>query len=338
MRVLFALAFLGACAWSFAATAGEQMARSLSGQLSITSEQGWPGKRYVEGGVVFAEEFDVNRDGRIDLWRFYRRDLLSSEEQDLNFDGRVDLVTTWNASDPRWQLLTGVRRDTRFRGHNDLEVENLGNNNRRWRIAEDRNGDGMADHILIAEGPYQFFEDLALNLELHPNLIDRVPMEYWVEYEADDGYCGFITDYRRYHRGRQTQYGEWSGRSVAWKRYDRRTPPAPAAPAATAGTPAFEPAPAAPGQALTAAPAPAPQPQFQGDTYIAPPETAPPAPSDPGAGFDQSTGYYYDDSLVQQPAATPPMSDRTRYQGLPPGESGARSLPARMRPPGVGRR
>ena len=46
-------------------------------------------------------------------------------------------------------------------------------------------------------------------------------------------------------------------------------------------------------------------------------------------------GGYQEPDFVPPPAAP---SDRTRYEGLPPGDSAARSVPARMRPPGTGRR
>lgn len=312
------------------AVAGEQVARSLAGQFAIVSEQGWPGRRYVEGGVVFAEEFDSNRDNRIDMWRFYRRGILSSEEQDLNHDGRVDIVTTWNTNDPRVQRITGMSRDSRHRGFNDLEMEHLGGN--RWRIMEDINGDGIADRILEADGPYQLFEDLALDLSAHPDIIGQIPMQHWIEYQADEGYCGYITDYRRYSRGRQTHYGDWNGRRLTWVRYDPRNPPPPPAerrPALQTQplTPTSTPPSTVPGGDPIGSP-------YAGDTiadqstYVAP---------DPFASPDPATGYYYDSTAVT-PAPTSPASDRTRYEGLPPGESAARSLPARMRPPGVGRR
>ena len=58
----------------------------------------------------------------------------------------------------------------------------------------------------------------------------------------------------------------------------------------------------------------------------------------PAPGADAGTGYYYDSSTLVDTAPPPALSDRTRYEGMPPGDSAARSLPARMRPPGVGPR
>ena len=43
----------------------------------------------------------------------------------------------------------------------------------------------------------------------------------------------------------------------------------------------------------------------------------------------------YEDPGLAAPSST--ATDRTRYEGLPPGDSAARSVPARMRPPGTGR-
>ena len=326
------------CSFIAIATAGEQLARSLAGQFSVTSEQGWPGRRYVEGGVTFAEEFDSNGDNRLDIWRFYRRGVLSSEEQDLNFDGRVDLITLWNPRDPMVKRLTSLARDTGHRGFFDLEME--AESDTRWIIREDRNLNGVADHILTAVGPYKFFEDLALNLGNHPNVIERVPLEYWVEYRADPAYSGFVTDYRRYSRGLQTHYGEWDGRRLRWLRFDSRRPqPAAPAPLVAQTAPVGQGSAAQPQPASTAGFAPAPGLDVTGapvyvDGGMA--VAAPGAPLAPAAP-DASTGYYYDSTYVDA-SPTPPLRDRTRYDGLPPGDSAARSLPARMRPPGEGPR
>lgn len=318
-----------------AAWAAEQGARSMSGQFSITSAEGWPGKRYIDGGVVFAEEFDVNNDGQVDLWRFYRRGLLSSEEQDLNYDGRVDLVTRWDPRDARVQRMIGLARDSRHRGSNDLEMDFEG---RRWTISVDRNGDGIADRILIAEGPRDLFEQLGLNLELHPDIIDQIPVEYWIEYHSDDAGLGYITDYRRYARGRQNQWGEWNGRKVVWyKMNDRRQPPQVAAapqPAAPAATTTAQ-APEWPDDQQTTYVAPQDPAISSSDTYSDPYGTV--TGTDPYAGQAGGGVFYYGDETFIDTTPPPAFSDRTRYEGLPPGESVARSLPARMRPPGVGR-
>ncbi len=118
------------------AEAGESGSRALSGWFNVTAENGWRGRRYMGGASIFAEEFATAPSGRIDVWRFYRNNILTSEERDLNQDGKVDLQTRW---DPRTGLLSSVLRDTARRGVNDLEIERVGNN--RWEIRQDRNLD-----------------------------------------------------------------------------------------------------------------------------------------------------------------------------------------------------
>ncbi|MDR1611174.1 MAG: hypothetical protein LBT97_00150, partial [Planctomycetota bacterium] len=144
--------------WGDPSLGGQFGARSMAGWFSVTSEQGWPGRRYVDGNTVFAEEFDSSGDGKIDLWRFYRRGVLSSEERDLNGDGKIDYVTRWDSSA---RTLLSMARDTMFRGMNNLEIDVVEGGN--WQIREDRNGDGVADRILLASGPYDFFSSLALD-------------------------------------------------------------------------------------------------------------------------------------------------------------------------------
>lgn len=282
------------------AAAGQFGARSMAGWFSVTSEDGWRGRRYVDGNTVFAEEFDSAGGGKIDVWRFYRRGVLSSEERDLNGDGRIDFVTRWDSHN---QTLNSMARDTAFRGMNNLEMDVVEGGN--WQIREDRNGDGVADRILLASGPYDFFSALALDLSIRGDVIGAVPMEYWLEYGADDGFTGSITDHRRYQRGAQTHYGVWEETQIVWYRGDGPAPPQ-----------------------VAALPAPGPAQQYRYNDA-----------GDPWDSTGQAGGYVaptYGDPFVD----TSPISttrDRTRYDGLPPGESAARSLPARMRPPGVGR-
>lgn len=194
--------------------AGEMGSRAMSGWFNVTSENGWRGRRYMDGSQIIAEEFSTGRSGRIDVWRFYRRGVLSSEERDLNGDGKVDLQTRW---DSRSGLMTGVMRDSNKRGVNDIEIELTGN--QRWEIREDRNLDGVTDRILYLSAPNDLFERLGTDFAGRGDVTSNIPREYWREMHSDDAYTGSITDYYRYNtRGVLTQYGEWDGRRITWRR------------------------------------------------------------------------------------------------------------------------
>lgn len=284
--------------------AGESYSRTLSGWFNVTTPDGWSGRRYMDGPHVFAEEFDSNGDGRVDVWRFYRQGLLSSEERDTNAAGRVNFQSKWEAREGR---LLSVLRDTRSRGINDLEIEYTARN--RWEIREDRNLDGITDHILFVNGPPDLFEILGMDLATQTNVIDNIPGEYWHELWSDETFVTVITDYRRFSNGELTHYGEWDGRRVAWRRVSADFVPPPLA----------TPPPAATGR-QTAGMAGTGQGTGQG-TGVATPYTEPATTATPG--------------YVPQGGA---FRDRTRYDSMPPGESAARSVPARMRPPGTSRR
>ena len=47
-----------------------------------------------------AQEFDTNKDGKSDSWKFFRKvdgkQILARKEYDINFDGRVDIVRVFN--------------------------------------------------------------------------------------------------------------------------------------------------------------------------------------------------------------------------------------------------
>ena len=195
-------------------SAGEMGSRAMSGWFNVTSENGWRGRRYMDGSQIIAEEFATGRTGRIDVWRFYRRGVLSSEERDLNGDGRVDLQTRW---DNRTGLMTAVFRDSNKRGINDVEIELV--SNQRWEIREDRNLDGVTDRILYLSAPNDLFERLGADFSVRGDVTSSIPREYWREMHSDDAYIGSITDYYRYNgRGVLVQYGEWDGRRIAWRR------------------------------------------------------------------------------------------------------------------------
>ena len=326
------------------ANAGERGTRAMTGWFNVTTPEGWNGRRYMDGDSIFAEEFDSTGNGRIDVWRFYRRGLLSSEERDLDNDGRVDLQTHWEARTVR---LLSVFRDTNRRGVNDLEIE--ATTNRRWEIREDRNLDGIADRILIVNGPPDLFDFLEIDLATQRNVIDVVPREFWEELQTDDGYTGNITAYYRFTRGELSHRGSWDTRGrFTWVRGGTDyTPPPPPPPQVPDGQ-----------LAVIPAPAPAPAPQYYGRDDVRNPFDLQAGGVDPYAYMDggQAGGPVYDPyqtlDPVPAPVPTTPYGyppqpdpyyqppgrfgrDRTQYEGLPPGDSAARSVPARMRPPGT---
>ncbi|MDR2390115.1 MAG: hypothetical protein LBE84_00320 [Planctomycetota bacterium] len=291
----------------------------MSGWLGAVTPEGWIGRRYMDGNDVFAEEFDSNGDARVDVWRFYHRGILTSEDRDLSGDGRIDCASRW---DPRNRRLLSFGRDGKKRGIYDLEITS--DSVRTWEIREDRNLDGIADRVLFIQGPSDFFERLGLDLAVEDSLVDAIPTEYWRELWSDDSFTSIITDYRRYSRGNLVQYGEWDGKAVRWRRVgpDFIPPRIPSAPEREAT-----------GSELAVAPAESPVETF-------------PAPEEYGNEVGTvSEPYYaepYPEPVEDRQSETiqtgrSAMSDRTRYRDLPPGESVARSLPAPMRPPGVGR-
>ena len=331
MRRLFPV-LVAALLLPAAALSGDFGSRAISGWFNVTTPEGWQGRRYMDGNSIFAEEFDSNGDGRIDVWRFYRRGMLSSEERDLDGDGRVDLQTHWDARNVR---LLSVFRDTNRRGVNDLEIEAV--SARRWEIREDRNLDGTADRVLFVNGPPDLFDLLDMDLAVQTNVIDAIPREYWHELWTDEGYSGSITEYYRFTRGGVSQRGQWDGRRIAWSRstgeYAAATPPPPARPP----------------QVTTAVPPPVATGDIR-DPFdfsqggLDPYDGMPQGQTPPYSELDPIP--YPDMQQPMQPVARQPyfppqgpaVRDRTRYEGLPPGDSAARSVPARMRPPGTSRR
>lgn len=309
--------------------AGQFGSRTMTGWFNVRTEDGWTGRRYMDGQETIAEEFDSNRDGNIDVWRFYRRGILSSEERDQNFDGVVDFVSHW---DSRNGFLLSVLRDTHQRGVNDIEVEYVGGN--RWEIREDRNYDGITDRIIYAGAPPDIFNREGVDMASQVDIASTMPLEFWTEMWSDDGFSGRITDYFRYSRGVLTHHGLWNGRRIAWT----RVPPDFVPPSPTPATP----------------------PGYQGmDQYVrrdpegyAPPPPGPPPIRDPfdlrGDGLDPYAGI---GPVNPEPAPVwggqrtppPPRGDygqapipdnRGNYGVLPRDESSARAVPARMRDPG----
>ncbi|MDR1534639.1 MAG: hypothetical protein LBU64_06010 [Planctomycetota bacterium] len=320
MRLFSGLFWGFALGAAMAVPAGESGPRAMSSWLNAVTPEGWQGRRYQEGEAVIAEEFDSNGDGRIDIWRFYHRGLLTSEERDLAGGGRVDCVSRW---DSRNRRLVYFGRDGRGRGIYDLEI--LSSGARDWEIREDRNLDGITDRVLFVRGDRDLFDRLGFNPAGRDSPIEWIPPEYWRELRLDDGFTGEITDYRRYGGGGLAQQGRWEGRRLVWRRAgaEGAPPPSPAA-APDSGLDRGEVAPLDRGEV---APGSGPDPESgtePGGGLISPP-------------YRESPGGDYEPEGFSPPPRRV-LSDRTRYEGLPPGESAARSLPLPMRPPGVGRR
>ncbi len=370
-RILF-IVLAAALLHARPAGAGESGSRALSGWLNVTAENGWRGRRYMDGASIFAEEFATAPAGPIDVWRFYRAGILTSEERDLNLDGKVDFETRW---DSRTGLLSSIRRDTSQRGVNDLEIERTGNN--RWEIHQDRNLDGVTDRILFFDAPNDLFERPELEAAAAGDWAAAIPRESWREMWTDDGYTGSITDYYRFNnRGVLVQHGREEGRRIAWRRVPPDYLPAPSlAPAAVSaparpaqGTP-FAPPPLSgepplPAQAQAAqARAGGGDPALSG--AFAPPRIAPPPEGGAaGEGYDPAAAPLISDPYAGVPGYADPgyavpgypapggypaggspqfyVARQPVVQPMPEpsaGESYARSVPVRMRPPGTsGRR
>jgi hypothetical protein len=307
--------------FSATSSAAEPGPRAMSGWLGAVTPEGWIGRRYMDGDDIFAEEFDSNGDTRVDIWRFYHNGILTSEDRDLSGDGRIDSASRWN---PRNHRLLSFGRDGKKRGIYDLEI--LSASDGTWEIREDRNLDGMADRVLFIQGPSDFFERLGLDLAVQDSLIDLIPAEYWRELRSDDSFTSVVTDYRRYSRGNLVQYGEWDGKAVRWRRVGPGFVP-PSLPSAPPRDATGAELAAAPTESRTETISPPEEYRTEDAGGISEPYYADPYP-EPAEDLPMET----------IPAARPILSDRTRYRDLPPGESAARSLPAPMRPPGVGHR
>lgn len=325
MRQTPSLAFCLAILVALSAPAGESGTRAIASWTNVTTADGWVGRRYMDGSEIFAEEFDSDRDGKIDVWRFYRRGMLSSEERDLGGKGKVTFQSRWDA--PHGRLVSAFR-DSAGHGINDVEVEALGT--RSWEIREDRNRDGVTDRILFVNGPADLFEQLGVDLAREPDIIAAVPPEFWREMWLDDTFTRSFTEYRRYSRGVLTHFGFWENDRIVWRRCPPDfVPPPPPAPETAQVT--HGPNCAIPGctEAICRVePSDAPITDVMTD----------PGYADAAGGFPDGTADPYPQPSYPEPGYVQPrpptVSDRTRYEGLPPGESSARSVPARMRMPG----
>lgn len=93
---------------------------------------------YDDKGQVAFEEFDLDFDGRFDLWAYYQAGKKVREEMDTNFDRRADFVKYYEAD-----KLVRVERDT----NNDGRVDEWQyyENGRLDRIGYDTTGSGRVD-------------------------------------------------------------------------------------------------------------------------------------------------------------------------------------------------
>lgn len=317
--VLLAILFLAPAVF-----AGQYGTRAMSGWFNVRTNEGWTGRRYMDGTETIAEEFDSNRDDSIDVWRFYRRGILSSEERDMNFDGKVDYVSHY---DSNTGFLTSAMRDTHFRGVNDVEIEYKGRN--RWEVREDRNNDGITDRIIYADAPHDLYSVQTTDMATQVDVAATVPMETWTEVWADDGFSGYITDYFRYNRGVLTQHGAFDGRRVQWARVppDYIPPsPTPATPDPLKGMDQYV--------------------RRDPDAFVPPP--GPPPVRDPfnmnADGYDpyagmgprsQTSSPVWSGQTAPGPDYPPPdIRSGIGPSASPQYESSARAVPARMRAPG----
>ncbi len=344
--------------------------RAMSGSFNVTTPEGWRGRRYMDGEFIFAEEFDSNGDKRIDVWRFYHRGILSSEERDLNYDGRVDCQTRW---DGRTGNLLSILRDTNFRGINDMELEYKGGRNWELREDRNLDGvtdsilyfnapPGYFDELgsgMVSQGEVASLIPRDLWRELHVDEGFGGSISTYYRFSrgqlAQRGeFDGRRMVWRRVPPGWTPDlvpppdfgHGDQVAEAPAPRRPSYRIPlpdyarpigPEPMPGGGTIRNPfdfsasggdADPYAGLAPPRVTrpprTRAPAPAVEPEV-GAGYGPPPaggrveygSAVPPAGSLPGGG---GSGSVY----------VPPA----RRDGLPPGESSARSVPARMRPPG----
>jgi hypothetical protein len=147
---------------SAAGCAGSQEVptRAQRGRV-IEAPQPQPGER--------GYNFDLDRDGRADVWRFTRRDddgkeTLSRKEKDLNGDGKVDTWESYGPGGALIQIVYDMDFDSRVdvslfyekgmlaRKEYDLDFDkkidtwNIYDKGRLARRERDTNGDGKVDY------------------------------------------------------------------------------------------------------------------------------------------------------------------------------------------------
>ena len=173
--------------------------RTYAGDFNHVTPEGWQGRRFTDNRFVLSEQYDTNADTRLDLWRYYDQGRLVAEERDLLGSGDIHYVAAWIPADGR---LVSAARDREGRGTFDTQIEYVENRvQHRWRVAEDRNGDGYADRVLILEGPHHLFQTLGIDLATVPSVIDAIPRAHWRETRADPAFTGTLGPTIRFRDG-----------------------------------------------------------------------------------------------------------------------------------------
>jgi len=87
------------------------------------------------------ETFDLNKDSKTDVWRYYAGSTLTCKHIDFDYDGKFDMLSVF---DPASGNVTEVQRDTDFDGEYDVrEVYAAGG--QITSVRRDRNGDNKPD-------------------------------------------------------------------------------------------------------------------------------------------------------------------------------------------------
>jgi hypothetical protein len=91
------------------------------------------------GGAVLRKELDLNGDGKIDMWTWYAPDgSRVREAMDVDFDGKVDEVVFYEKN-------VRVRVEWYTAGHDKPDTFRYYEKNKLVRVERDRNADGKID-------------------------------------------------------------------------------------------------------------------------------------------------------------------------------------------------
>jgi hypothetical protein len=93
---------------------------------------------YDQAGTLSFEEFDVDFDGRYDIWSYYQNGQKVREERDMNYDGRADMTEFFEGGHK-----VRVELDTNYDGK--VDQWEYYENGKLDRIGYDSTGAGRAD-------------------------------------------------------------------------------------------------------------------------------------------------------------------------------------------------